>query len=253
MSKSVMTLLLLFVTATAFGFKSGERERAFVLSLELFDTADSKEGYLAAARELETILESGMQSGAVYYNLGNAYYRAGEYGRAILNYRKAMPYRPRDAYLKANLDQALSVAPGRLEATAANWTTHLFFWTDWMSYPQKAWLTSILLSGAAILFASATVFRRPRIRQIGYVLLVISIPIGLDLGISASDMLNSRRAVITGETTARKGTAKSYEPAFDQPLRDGAEFTVLSETGDWTFGHFENIGDGWVRNEFVAR
>ena len=50
----------------------------------------------------------------MYYNLGNAYFRAGEYGRAIAAYRKAKPYRPRDPYLEANLRQALSVAPGRL-------------------------------------------------------------------------------------------------------------------------------------------
>jgi len=59
--------------------------------------------------------------------------------------------------------------------------------------------------------------------------------------------------VVTGETIARKGIGKNYEPAFDQPLKDGAEFTILSENGDWIFGHFEGIGDGWQRSESVAR
>ena len=55
------------------------------------------------------------------------------------------------------------------------------------------------------------------------------------------------------ETIARKGIGKDYEPAFDQPLKDGAEFTILSENGDWIFGHFEGIGDGWLRREHVTR
>ena len=64
---------------------------------------------------------------------------------------------------------------------------------------------------------------------------------------------SSQRAVITIETIARKGTGNSYEPAFDQPLRDGAEFQVLQVSSDWTLGRFEGIGDGWVRNDSVAR
>jgi len=32
-----------------------------------------------------------------------------------------------------------------------------------------------------------------------------------------------------------------------------AEFSVLNHASDWTFGHFDSIGDGWVGNEFVAR
>ena len=246
-------VLILFIAGPVSGMDRGERERAFVRSLELFDSAKSKPDYEACARELESILADGFRNGAVYYNLGNAYYRAGEFGRAILNYRKALPYRPRDAYLRANLDQAIAAAPGRLVANSRNWTTHLFFWTEWLSYPWKVWLTSIATAGAAILLASAVLFRKPRLRLMGALMLVLSVPLGLDTGLAARDIFASRRAVITGETIARKGTANSYEAAFDQPLRDGAEFTILSETPEWTFGHFDQIGDGWVRNEFVAK
>lgn len=253
MNRAIPFLLMFSVSAAALGMDRGERERAFVRSLELFDAAKSKQDYEDCARELESILSDGFRSGAVYYNLGNAYYRAGEFGRAISNYRKALPYRPRDAYLRANLDQAIAAAPGRLGTAPANWTTHLFFWNEWLSYPQKVWLTSIMLSAVAVLISLAVLLRKPRLRLIGFVCLALSIPLGIDTGLAASDILTSRRAVITGETIARKGTANSYEAAFDQPLRDGAEFTILSETPEWTFGHFENIGDGWVRNEFVAK
>ena len=74
-----------------------------------------------------------------------------------------------------------------------------------------------------------------------------------DAGLNSPENANLNRAVITGETVARKGIGKDYEAAFDTPLNDGAEFVVLQETNSWTFGHFSGIGDGWVRNEFVAR
>ncbi|MCR4319495.1 MAG: hypothetical protein NUV74_04045, partial [Candidatus Brocadiaceae bacterium] len=56
-----------------------------------------------AASQYETILTHGFEHGQIYYNLGNTYYRKGELGRAILNYRKAQRLIPRNADLNANL------------------------------------------------------------------------------------------------------------------------------------------------------
>ena len=84
-------------------------------------------------------------------------------------------------------------------------------------------------------------------------LAVLAAVLSVDAGLAYADVKWSQHAVVTGETIARKGIGKDYEPAFDQPLKDGAEFTILSENGDWIFGHFANIGDGWLRREHVAR
>jgi tetratricopeptide (TPR) repeat protein len=219
----------------------------------LFDSAKSPGDYRQSAKLLESLLDDGFRSGALYYNLGNAWYRAGEYGRAILNYRKAKPYRPRDPYLEANLEQALVAAPGRLPEAPRPWWTHVLFWTNWLSFPAKVHAVFAASTIAAMMFTLAFVLRRPRLKLAAALLLIVALAVGVDAALCYGDIAYSTRAVITGETVARKGTATSYEPAFDQPLRDGAGFHILSETAGWTFGHFENIGDGWVRNEFVAR
>lgn len=244
-------ILLCLVPRAGFAADPGSHERAFLRALELFDSAKSPDDYRTSARELESIVADGVRSGAVYYNLGNAYYRAGDYGRAILNYRKAQPYRPRDTYLEANLQQALTSAPGRLAEQPAPWWSHVLFWTEWISYPDKVRLSGLAMLLAAVFVVTAVILRRPRIHFVAAALGCVSVIVGMDAFLSNPESIH--RAVITGETIARKGTGKDYEPAFDQPLRDGAEFTVLSETSDWTLGHFEDIGDGWVRNEFVAR
>ncbi|WP_010584181.1 tetratricopeptide repeat protein [Schlesneria paludicola] len=237
----------------SWALESGDRERAFVKALERFDTATSPDDYRESAHILESILADGYVNGAVYYNLGNAYYRTGEFGRAILNYRKAVPYRPRDPYLTANLEQALIAAPGRLHEPERMWWSHVLFWTDWISFPAKVrWLFGGLIL-AAVTACAAVLLRRPRLQIITAVLLFCSAAIGVDTWLCYDQVVNSTRAVITGETIARKGMGQSYDAAFDQPLRDGAEFRVLSEVSGWVFGHFESIGDGWVQSEFVAR
>ena len=242
-------LCLSNLTATA--AEPGAHERAFVKALELFDQAKSPDDYRASARELESIVADGVRSGAVYYNLGNAWFRAGEFGRAILNYRKARPYRPRDPYLEANLQQAMASAPGRLPDPPTPWWSHVLFWTDWFSAQAKVRLASLCLGLSALLLILATVLRRRSLLTV--MALVFTLGVALSAECLLNDPAQASRAVIVSETTARKGTGKDYEPAFDQPLRDGAEFTVLTETGDWVFGHFEGIGDGWVRKDDMAR
>lgn len=253
MAAFLLTVIGLAQSTNVDAADGGTRERAFVRALEQFDAAKSPGEYRESARTLESILADGFRNGAVYYNLGNAYYRAGDYGRAILNYRKAKPYRPRDPYLAANLQQALAAAPGRLTESARPWWTHVLFWTDWLSFPAKVRVSVAGFTLAAMVATAACWFRVVRLQWLTTVLLLSATATSIDTILCRAEVTNSRRAIITGEVTARKGIGDSYEPAFDQPLRDGAEFTVLSETADWTFGHFESVGDGWVRNEFVAR
>ncbi|WP_422931990.1 tetratricopeptide repeat protein [Singulisphaera sp. PoT] len=251
--RHAMIFLSLIVTpGLADAADLGSRQRTFVRALEVFDAARSPRDYHESAALLESLLADGYRNGAVYYNLGNAYYRAGEYGRAIAAYRKAQPFRPRDPYLSANLRQALAVAPGKLAEPPPPWWQHVFFWSGSLSFPEKAYgaCAAFLLGALAVCSA---VFLRKRIGHIlGLVMVALGLILALDAALSYADVSGSRRGVITRETIVRKGIGKDYEPAFDQPLKDGAEFTVLSENGDWLLGHFEGIGDGWLRREDTA-
>ena len=210
------------------------------------------QGYREAAALLESLLSDGFRNGAVYYNLGNAYFRAGECGRSIAAYRKAKPFRPRDPYLEANLKQALSVAPGRLPEPPPPWWRHVLFWSGWLSLPEKAYasFTGFLLAAMA---AWRPCCSAGRAYWISAALVIIAAVLSVDTGLTYAEVAWSRHGVVTHETIARKGIGKDYEPAFNQPLKDGAEFTVLSENGDWIFGHFEGIGDGWLRREHTVR
>jgi tetratricopeptide (TPR) repeat protein len=246
-------VVISMVAGEALGAGPGERQRTFIRALEVFDTAKTPREYRESAALLESLLADGFRNGAVYYNLGNAYFRAGDYGRAISAYRKAKPYRPRDPYLDANLRQALSAAPGHLPDPPALWWSHVLFWSAWLSFPEKANTAFAGYLLAALLAAGALFLRRPRVYWMAAALVIGATVLALDAGLAYADIGWSRHGVVTADTIARKGIGKDYEAAFDQPLKDGAEFTILSESGDWIFGHFEGIGDGWLRREHTTR
>src|SRR5580658_6844003 len=169
-----LLMLSAVMPGVAFAAEPGARQRTFIRALEVFDAAKTPREYRESATLLESLLADGFRNGAVYYNLGNAYYRAGEYGRAIAAYRKAKPYRPRDPYLEANLRQALSVAPGRLPESPPPWWRHVLFWSRWLSFPEKAYASFAGFVLAALAACAAVLLRRPRGYWISMALVVIA-------------------------------------------------------------------------------
>ena len=66
------------------------------------DVAYTKEDYITAIELYEGILENNGESAAIYYNLGNSYYKAGKIAQAILNYERALLLSPADADIRFN-------------------------------------------------------------------------------------------------------------------------------------------------------
>jgi tetratricopeptide (TPR) repeat protein len=66
-------------------------------------TAYSRGDYAAAITGYEALTEQGL-SAALFYNLANSYAQAGQSGRAILNYERALRLAPSDADIRGNLE-----------------------------------------------------------------------------------------------------------------------------------------------------
>jgi tetratricopeptide (TPR) repeat protein len=71
----------------------------FAAASQAYDQGDVKR----AASLYESILDDGYQYKAVYFNLGNALFRLGEPGEAVLNFKKALLLDPHDSDVRANL------------------------------------------------------------------------------------------------------------------------------------------------------
>jgi len=56
-----------------------------------------------AAAVYEKLLAQGIVNGSMFYNLGNAYLKAGKIGKALVNYRRAEMFMPRNEDLQVNI------------------------------------------------------------------------------------------------------------------------------------------------------
>jgi len=63
--------------------------------------------YDEAIEDYQKIIDQGQESGNLYYNLGNSYFKKGELGLAVLSYERARSFIPNDSDLKSNYDYTL--------------------------------------------------------------------------------------------------------------------------------------------------
>lgn len=82
------------------------------------DSAYMADDFLTAASLYDAAIDSLGPSADRYYNLGNAYYRAGLPGMAIVSYERALRLDPTNADIKDNLEFVNSRTVDRIEPTS---------------------------------------------------------------------------------------------------------------------------------------
>ena len=114
------------IAETTDGALEAESKQGEFMALFFEGNAAYRDGdYAAAAEQYEQALEVGGASGAVLFNLGNAYFKQSRLGPALLNYERARRLLPRDPDIAANRAFALERAGTVPQANSA-WVEVLF-------------------------------------------------------------------------------------------------------------------------------
>ena len=82
---AIIILLVLLYAMSNHAARADEWEEGFFKANQAYKVGDFQE----AIEEYLRLIRSGHGGGQIYYNLGNAYFRAGQVGRAILEYERA--------------------------------------------------------------------------------------------------------------------------------------------------------------------
>lgn len=213
--------------------------------------------YTDAAAIYEAILNSGLHHSSVYYNLGNAYFKQGDLGRAILNYRRAQRLDPRDADIAANLSIARAQTVDKLDAPVEGGLSNLVqLAEEWLTLSEALLLALALWLLVGVLALVALL--KPTLRRwcaIGMGLLTIFLIAG---SISMANRYYKNQdtppAVIVAEAidvTSGPGTSEQYLVEFT--LHSGAEVSLLESRPGWQRITLPGDLQGWVPDEAVAR
>jgi hypothetical protein len=225
-------------------------EEAFGRAIELDSTDPAAAGdyYRKAILHYERLVASGVRNGKLYYNIGNAWFRLDDMGRAILNYRRSELYNPADPNLDQNLQFARSRCVNRIEARQRDRVFKTLFFIHY-DVPTRVRFgiflgAFVLLWGAAIV---AVFHMRGWVRTLIISLAAVCAIFMISLIAEKVSMTRDPAGVVIApEVTARKGDGETYQPSFTAPLYSGTEFVLLEKRPDWWYIELEDGARCWI-------
>jgi tetratricopeptide (TPR) repeat protein len=245
-----MRRLIQILTAVLFAFPlcalAQNASTAFDAANRLYDQGK----YAEAASSFEQLLQSKISSPALYYNLGNAFYKSGQMGRAIAAYRAAEQITPRDPDVRANLRFARNQVQGPTLASAA--------WQNWLrKMTLNEW--TLLATGALwlLLLLLALLQWRPALNRSfrgGVIVLAAAfLFFGTCLAVVLAERSSTPAIVISRDAVVRASPFEGSPNTFT--LHDGAEVRILDERKDqneeWLKVSTDPRRIGWLRRDQV--
>jgi tetratricopeptide (TPR) repeat protein len=190
----------------------------------------------------QALVRSGQWSANLFYDLGNAYFRTGDFGRAILNYERALALERHHPEASANLQIARDES--RALELQPSWPER---------YLQFASVDQYSIAGAiAFWLAAFTVVMLIFVRRRAAALIATSVFSLLIGAVAIYAMYTLERgskgdalAIVTGKNVqARLATADTANSVLALP--PGSEIKVLSTRGDWIYAALPNDLRGWI-------
>jgi tetratricopeptide (TPR) repeat protein len=212
-----------------------------------FDQANKlyEEGhYTLAVAAYEKMAQAGPVSAAVYFNLGNAWFKAGQTGRAIGAWRRAAELAPRDPDVRANLQFARN-QPG-LGAPALPGNR----WTRWTAlFTLDEWTGPVSAFGALLFLVLTLRQIRPAWKKAtaGLVgaLAAACVCGAACLGLALDARFGAQSSVVVvPEAVVRRSPLEEAPSVFT--VHDGAELLVLDRKDGWLEVADAASHSGWL-------
>ncbi len=223
---------------------------------ELFSEANaayerSEYGY---AIELYTqIIDQGLVSSDLYYNLGNAYFKNNMMGHAILFYERALRINP----LNEDLNHNLAVAKAKI-VDKPDQIPKLFYERWWITarslFTMDGWaITSIILLILFFAISSLYLFSRTiGVKKSAFYSLLLIFGLLLLSVVFAKQQYNnfsSDRDAIIMETRVTAKSSPSVESSDLFLLHEGTKVRIRSQLGGFYEISLPNGNVGWIKQE----
>jgi hypothetical protein len=213
-------------------------------------------GAVAAYQELD---RQGLVSADLYFNLGDAYYRQGNLGRAVWAFERASTLDPDDEDARYNLTQARKVVDRRAHDKIEG-ADREPFWiriVGALGPSTETWLFVSLYLAFFVMLAAYLARRRGGDHARALLAATSSI-----LGVAAllAGVLLAGRAtldripagvILPDAVAVKEGADTNYKTSFE--LHAGLRVRLLDRDQDWLRIRLPNGLEGWVREQDIGR
>ena len=186
------------------------------------------------------LVHAGQYSADLFYNLGNVWFKLGDQGRAILNYKRALLLNPRLDEAESNLHAVLKIVGNDDPLTFRD---RLAAYADY--FPLVAsfafWIFAFSIFVAWRKPGRATVFWR-RLCVVSGVIFLGCAGVYVWLGSESKDV--NRALIIDSAADLKYGPAVNARSV--ESLQIGEQVRLISERGDWMFCRASSGNLGWI-------
>ena len=210
--------------------------------------------YGEAIRAYESVRAAGWESGALEYNLGNAFFKDGQLARAIASYERARRLLPRDPDVQSNLGYALERAQVSVEPTPL-WKRVLVPFATRATGSELAVFASLCWWVFWLLLAARLLQPRWRLglgrAAWGAAALYLIVAGSLGMRLAETELRD------TAIVTAPAGASVRFEPSATgtehYPAASGTMLEVTEERDDWLQVRRADGRRGWIPRAAVER
>lgn len=245
----MVLLMLLAVAGTAVAAGEGGVLTTFFHGNQLYGEAK----YADAAAEYEKVLATGVESPALYFNLGNAYFKTGDIGQTILNYERARQFMPGDPDLRANLNFAREQS-GDDDPTPL-WVKVLLPLADRVGTETLLWAAAGAVALVFLLLAAAQLWLPAR-RTLGGIAVASGV-LGAVLWTSAGYRLLTLDWPTVGVVIGKGTVPVRFEPQASGTMhfeaKPGVVVRIVGEREGWVQVERNDGRRGWAPSERIAR
>ncbi len=233
--------IFLFVVQSSFGqsgFEQGNRHY--------------RDGeYEKAVLAYESVLRGNKESSALYFNLGNAYYKLNQIAPAIYNYEKALLLDPNDREIRDNLAIAEKMRVDSFEpVSTVGLSQAISSFTSVMHYDSWAWTAAALSTLAFVFFCVYFYSNKSRVKRFFFTGIFICIGLML-LSIGAamfekSSADSQRFAIVFVQVTPVKSEPL---PEGSEVLRvhEGTKVAIVESIQGWYKVEVPDGNQGWIQ------
>ena len=216
----------------------------------------TSKNYKGAIEAYNSYIKQGYTSYKLYYNIGNAYYKNNEIGKAIYNYELAHKLNPNNEDVKNNLRIANQKTVDKIESKENFFLGAIKSGlVNYLTTSGWAWLSIgslvVCLGLAFLFFVTGSIFTK----RLSFFLSIISLVVFIGSMVLGFSALHSKQQISFAIITTRESRIFE-EPSLTSKskfsLHDGTKVSVIESNNNWTNIKLENGNEGWIKTSDIG-
>ena len=201
-----------------------------------------------AAKLYRQLIDAGVKNGEVYFNLGNTYYQLKDLGHALLFYRRAESFMPRDENLRLNMMRVrVQRGDGISAESGIDWQiVHLT--SDILSRDELIWLLiGVLWLGCSLGIAY---YLQPSRRAVlkwmaMFNIVMFGVVGGLCLIRIVVQDTHLPAVILAENVSVMTGPGSDYLEIFT--LHAASEIRIIETKDEWVRFQLPDLREGWIK------